>query len=1067
MQTEFFLFRGLRPQIPKKYGYILVIIMMLAGQIPIFAANNEVNVTSVQQQRATIAGTVTDQDGEPLPGVSVVIKGTTSGVISDVNGNFSIPISDENAVLTFQYIGFVTQEIAVKGQQSLSITMREDTRQIDEVVVVGYGTQKKITLTGSVVAINNEELMLTKNTNTQNMLTGKLPGLRVIQKTSEPGQFNNQFDIRGFGDPLFVVDGVPRGDFSRMDPNDIESVSILKDASAAIYGLRAANGVVLITTKSGLKQKASIEYSAYYGVQTPAEILQPINAWDRALLFNETTMRRVDSPTKTYDDAYFQALANGEMPDTDWYSEILRNTAPQQQHNVSIRGGSDNVDYFVNLGYNDQGGFFRTNSANYERYNLRSNLNIAIIDNLKASIRLNYITDQTNRQRYDSWTIFKALWRSKPTDPVYANDTAPYYNHPTSGDIENVVPLIHPEMSGEVNNKKQILQSNLQLNYQMPFIKGLSANFLFSYDKTTDDNSDFRKAFDEYTYNSANDSYAVYTRNAPTQLTRRYFTSNSHLWNLSLNYGNTFANSHNVAALLLYEESYSQDYDITASRFFSMPIPYLFAGDTENQSGDGSGLSERANKALVGRLNYDFLSKYLFEFSFRYDGSSRFPKDKQWGFFPSVQLGYRISEESFIKNNLTFVDNLKIRGSWGQLGDDSASSFQFIEGFDYPASGGNRNRNNGYVFGNSFINALGFRKAPNPNITWYTSTTKNIGLDADLWNGLLGFSLDLFQRDRDGLLATPQVVIPGTFGAEISDANLNGDRTKGFELELRHRRNFTKDFGYHATGFVSLTRTMRTKIVQPSRNNSYDYWRNNLEKRYLDIWFGHESAGVYQSWEDIANSIYANSGTLPGDPIYVDWNGDGVIDNSDYHPIATTVNPGNDFQDQRNYPLMNFALNLGAQYKWLDLVVHLQGSAMAYVSYGEQLLEPLAWDGNALAILFDRWHPVDPDIDPYNPAAQWASGRYPYGKTRADRNSEFNIQNGAYLRMKNVELGYTVPKNVVMNKLKVNNLRLFVNAYNLLTFTKVIGLDPEKPTETYGYMYPLNRTFNFGGTIKF
>ena len=264
-----------------------------------------------------------------------------------------------------------------------------------------------------------------------------------------------------------------------------------------------------------------------------------------------------------------------------------------------------------------------------------------------------------------------------------------------------------------------------------------------------------------------------------------------------------------------------------------------------------------------------------------------------------------------------------------------------------------------------------------------------------------------------------------------------------------------------------MTRSLLTKKVQPDRQNSYDYWRNNQVGRYQDIWFGKEAAGSYQSYEEIANSIYANAGTLPGDPIYMDWNGDGTIDENDNHPIATTIEPGKSFQDQRNYPLMNFGLTLGGEYKGIDLSLQFQGSAMSYVSYGEQLLEPLAWDGNALPILFDRWHPVNPDVDPYNPSTQWISGRYPYGKTRAESNSEFNIQNGAYVRLKNIELGYTIPKNVVADKLKISRLRLFINTYNLFTITEVKGLDPERPTELYGYMYPLNRTFNFGGTITF
>ena len=1040
-----------------KRSWLCMMAMLLFAVFPVFAQNT------------TVKGKVVDDTGEPIIGVNITVVGNKSlGAITNLDGNFTLSVP-ANATLDISFIGYKTQTIKLNGKTSLHIVLKEDAEQLDEVVVIGYGTQKKATLTGAVAAISNEELTLTKNVNTQNMLTGKLPGLRVIQKTSEPGEFTNQFDIRGLGSPLFIVDGVPRNDFPRMDANDIESISTLKDASAAIYGVRAANGVVLVTTKSGKVQKAAIEYTGYYGIQTPAEILDPIGAYDRALLFNETTMRSTTNPTKTYDAQQLQDILDGKVPDTDWYGAILRNTAPQQQHNISIRGGNKTVDYYVNVGYNNQGSFFQTNSSKYERYNVRTNLNFNVIDHLKASVRLNYIQDRTRRQNIDTWQIFSKLWRSKPTDPIFANNTAPYYNHPTSGDIENVVPLIHPELSGHKDNKKDIFQSNFSLNYDFPFVKGLSANFMFSYDKTFNDNSNFQKEYNEYTYNEVSDSYDVYTRRSPTSLNRHYDTGFSRLWNASLNFERTFIDVHHVNAMLLYEESYSQDYNLEASRYFSIPIPYLFAGDSENQVGTGSGLNERANKALVGRLQYEYGGKYLANFSFRYDGSSLFPKGKQWGFFPSIELGYRISEEAFIKDNLSWLDNLKIRGSWGRLGDDSAGKFQFIEGFDYPSGGRNYNNPPGYVFGSSFVNGLGFRNAPNMDITWFTATMKNIGLDADMWNGLLGFSFDVFQRDRDGLLDTPSIVVPGTFGTGLSQANLNADRTKGFELELRHRNSVNRNFSYNATGFVSMTRSMLTKKVQPSRSNSYDYWRNNVVGRYNDIWWGKEAAGSYQNYDEIANSIYSNSGTLPGDPIYEDWNGDGVIDSNDDHPIATTVKDGdnNDFQNKRNYPLMNFALTLGAQYKWFDISVQFQGSAMSYVSYGEQLYEPLAWDGNALPVLFDRWHPVDPDVDPYNPTTQWISGRYPYGKMRAEVDSKFNIQNGAYVRLKNMEVGFTVPKNIVTDKLKINNIRLFVNAYNLFTITGVEGLDPERPTELYGYMYPLNRTFNFGGTIKF
>lgn len=1036
--------------------------MLLSVASPVFAQNAK-----------NISGVVKDENGEPIIGATVRVAGSkTTGTVTGVDGDFKLSVP-ASGTLEISYVGYLTKKVKINSSSTYKIDMQEDSQSLNDVVVVGYGTQKKATITGSVAAVTGEEIATTKSNNIQNMLTGKLPGVRNIQKTSEPGQFTNQFDIRGLGSPLIVVDGVPRGDMPRMDPNDIESISVLKDASAAIYGVRAANGVVLITTKKGENGKAKIEYTGYYGIQTPAEKIKILGARDRAILYNETTMRSLSNPVLTYNDDYFEKLASGEMYDTDWYSAMLKDTAPQQQHNISMSGGTDRVNYYLNFGYNDQGSFFRTNSANYHRYNLRSNIEAKITKDLKASVKLNMITDETNRQYMSTWEVFKMLYRSLPTDPIYANNTAPYYYHP---DTEfNVAGVIDTDLSGFVKYKKNIFQSNMDFEYTVPFVKGLKVRGMFSYDKTYNDNTDYRKEYNEYRYNAVTESYDVAsTRNSKTQLKRTYSTSYSTLWNAQVSYDNTFAEKHHVGAMVLYEESYSQGYDFSASRYFEIPIPYLFAGNTENQEGTGSGLSENASKAFVGRFNYDYEGKYIGEFSFRYDGSSKFPKGKQWGFFPSALLAYRISEESFIKDNaaLSFINNLKLRGSWGRLGDDSASAFQFIEGYDYPQSNGNRiNLPKGTVFGDTFVNALGFRNAPNMDLTWYTATMINLGIDADFWNGLFGFSVDFFKRDRDGLLSTPSVLVPGTFGAGISQANMNADQTKGFEIALRHH-NRINQFQYNVNASIQMTRSMMTKAQMPDRSNSYDYWRNNYVNRYNDIWFGKGANGTFKSYEEIANSIYAGAATLPGDPIYEDWNGDGVIDDMDKHPIATTTSssaglPGTDLNSVRNYPLMNFSLSLGGKWKCIDFDMLFQGSAMSYVGFGGMLLTPLQWDGNAVDYLFDRWHPVDPKADPYDPSNQWVSGWYPYGKTRAEETSAFNIQNGAYLRLKSLEVGFTVPKNIVCNILGVQNIRLFVNAYNLFTITGVRGVDPEKSSETYGLLYPLNRTFNFGGTITF
>jgi hypothetical protein len=359
------------------------------------------------------------------------------------------------------------------------------------------------------------------------------------------------------------------------------------------------------------------------------------------------------------------------------------------------------------------------------------------------------------------------------------------------------------------------------------------------------------------------------------------------------------------------------------------------------------------------------------------------------------------------------------------------------------------------MFDGSYTNALGFRAAPNPNITWYTVNTFDVGVDADFRNGKLGLTFDYFSRERDGLLANRLISIPGTFGSTMPQENLNGDQTNGVEFELRHR-NKIGEFNYNVAGNVAITRTKRLYVERANSGNSYDNWRNNQTNRYNDIWFGYGSAGRYTSYEEIAGSdIFTNITTLPGDYKYKDWNEDGIIDGNDKYPIATT-----------SYPLLNFGMNIGVQYKNFDLTMLFQGASMYYIGMGEALRQPLMWDGNALSYFMDRWHPVDPKIDPYNPANEWASGEYAYGAQPADADSEFGMQNGTYIRLKNIELGYTIPENV-LNKVNIKKARLFVNGYNLLTLTGVKGIDPEHPEDLNGYMYPLNQTLNFGAEITF
>lgn len=1049
---------------------------LLRNSVAWFCMLMLLSVTSVYAQEKSISGTVKDESGEAIIGANVKLAGGTSGTITDMDGNFKLNVPIKGT-LEISFIGYITKKVVITTATTYDIVLKEDSKTLDEVVVVGYGTQKKATLTGAVSAIDNEQLQLTKTQDTKNMLTGKIPGVRVTQNTSEPGEFGyGNFDIRGYGgSPLIVVDGVPRGNFERIDPNEVESISVLKDASAAIYGVRAANGVILVTTKKGDKGgKAKIEYSMYYGIQTPAEVLRPVGAIERMTLFNEKSMRNLTNPQLTYKDEHFAPYLNGEKVSTDWYDAVMSSSAPQQQHNVSISGGSDKVDYFVNFGYMDQKGFLKSDDLDYHRYNVRSNINAQITKQLKLSARLAATIDQRERPYQNTWEIFKNLWRSVPDESIYANNNPAYIARPGS-DIQNPVAAMDSDISGYRKNGNKILSSTFEAEYTIPWVKGLKLKGLFSYDNTIADNSTWRKSYDAYTYDAVTNTYNVAgSYNSPTNLERYYGNSWSRLWQASVNYDNTFG-GHHVSGLLLWEEGYSKGDNISAARNFSIPLPYLFAGDDTDQVGiaNANGLTETASQSLVGKFNYDYKGKYIAEFSFRYDGSSKFPSNSRWGFFPSASVGWRMSEEAFIKDNLEFIDNLKLRASYGKMGDDSAAEYQFITGYNYPNTEGGTNGKypKGYLFGGNVINSLGFSSVANPDITWYTVKTLNVGIDADLWNGLLGVTFEVFQRDRDGLLATRISSIPGSFGAAMPQVNLNSDRSKGIEFELRHN-NRIGEFTYNVSANMSYTRTMNRYVEQNPSGNSFANWQNrNNTNRYNDIWFGYGAAGRYGSYDDIAHSsVFTGNSTLPGDYIYEDWNGDGTIDDMDKHPIATTLSANgtnfNDFQNKRNYPLMNFGLTLGGAWRGIDLSLTFQGAAKSYIAYGEQLSAPLQFNGNALERFMDRWHPADATKDPYDPSNTWISGYYAYGGITPDNNSRFLIQKGDYLRLKTLEVGYTLPKQW-LSWAGVQNLRIYMNAYNLLTITGVEGVDPEKPADLYGYMYPLNRTYNFGASITF
>lgn len=1029
----------------------------------------------VSAQLRTVTGTVVDGTGEAVIGANIRVEGDrTRGTITDIDGNFKIEAAlKEKLIISF--IGY-KDAVVVASTNKLNITLKDDNEMLEEVVVVGYGTQKKATLTGAVSAVNSKEIAVTKNENVVNMLSGKIPGVRISQRSSQPGEFDNAIDIRGMGEPLIVVDGIPRDKdyFSRMDANEIESVSVLKDASAAIYGVRAANGVILVTTKRGetADGKFDITFSANYGWQQFLYVPETADAVTHMLLINEKTYNTTQTqnfflrqaPTYSY-DRIFEYSRNGRKG-TNWTKELFNDNVPQQQYNVSVNGGSEKVKYFFNLGYLKQEGAYKFNSLNYDRWNFRSNVDAKITNRLKASVQLSGYMDEKNQPFTDIWSVYKKAWTYRPTSDAYidGDHSLPAYDSEML-EPENPVAAINSSLSGFRREKRNNFNGSLALTYDIPGVKGLQAKAFYSYDYYTTNNTYYNRAYKLYSKN-ADGTMTTYDRHADAYLKRQTDPSYGTVMQLSLNYDKKFGD-HNINVLALFEEQYNQWENFYAQRSMLLDGEYLLYGENEGQIGKMDGAGDKTRRAFVGRMNYDYKGRYMVDFSLRYDGSSSFPRDSRWGLFPAVSVGWRASEETFIKNLVPFMSNLKIRASYGRMGDDGGASTYPQTAIAYQLDTDGKI---GYIYNGTFITGVSATAIPNPNLTWYTSDTYNAGIDFDLWNGKLSGTLEVYKRKRKGLLATSSAVIPGTVGASLPQENLESDQTYGWEISLGHRNNIA-GVSYWVNGQISATKNRWDYHLDGQAGNSMENWyRNDVSGRNKDIWFTYEEGGRFTNYDQIRyhNTTGANFGqsTLPGDYWYKDWNGDGVVNDNDRHPMATY-----------NLPVFNYGITMGAEWKGIDLSMNWQGAAGVYNSYDEVFTEVGPFNGGAvLDIYTDRWHTVNATDDPWNPNTQWVSGLYP-ATGHSFSTGSTGIKNTSYIRLKTLELGYTLPKTWLV-KAGIKNLRIYVNAYNLLTFTGLDNIDPERPGRQGGannnrdegilfYNYPVNRTFNIGATLKF
>ncbi len=810
----------------------LLILMSVQVSAKISESGAQSQIESLQQK--SITGTVTDNTGKPVPGVTVLVKGTTNGITTDNNGKYTLSNVESNSVISFSFVGMVTVESKVGNKNVIDTVMIDDSISLDEVVAVGYGTQKRATLTGSVASVGNKELTVTKNESVVNMLTGKLPGVRVVQKSSAPGAYNTTIDIRGMGTPLFVVDGVTRDQayFARMDPQEIESISVLKDGSAAIYGLRAANGVMLITTKSGTSQngKVDITYSGSYSAQQFLNVPRGVNAQDYMTLRNEDVFQNFNNnylvrQNPVFTQAEMQPYIDGK-PSYNWMDAVFNSTTPQQQHNVSINGGSDKLRYFMSLSYASQEGSYKGGGYSDDRWNFRSTVNAQITTRLKAKASIGAVLDETNQPNGTGWNTYKETWLLRPDAPIYANDNPLYLNGDASvlNNGNNMLAQVLTDKVGYNISNTRRLNGTLELNYDIPGIKGLSARGMYDYSMSLPDNTQYKSTYNLFVYNPGTEVYTPSPQHSPSTIQRSANFNFDTDMQLGFYYNNRFGR-HNVNSFLIFEEGYSSWDSFSAYRELLIASEYLFAGEDLNQRAEGGLPGDRLSQSVIGSLTYDFSGKYLFDFKFRYDGSSRFPDGSRWGFFPSVSAGWRISEESFIKDNLPVISNLKLRASFGEMGDDGSAK-------NYPPTLGYGLTNNAsWVFNNVLSGGVQAQDIPNPNLTWYQIKMYNVALDFGILKNKLNGSFELYKRDRTGLLATSSSVVPGTVGAPLPQENLNSDRNFGWELSLDYR-NRIRDFSYNIGAQISSTRSMRTDWLEGVANNQYDYWRNRTSGRY-------------------------------------------------------------------------------------------------------------------------------------------------------------------------------------------------------------------------------------------
>lgn len=995
----------------KIFNKLLVLILML---LPVVLQAQNVNVT----------GLIVDEADEPLPGVSILIEGTTRGTTTDLDGKFVLSAANGNK-LKISYIGYMPITVQVKGTSPLRIKMEPDTEMLDEVVVVGYGQQKKASVVGAISLVSTKELKQSPTANVTNALSGKLPGLITVQTSGEPGADMANLYIRGIStfagsqNPLILVDGVER-DFKNMNVQEIESISILKDASAtAVYGVRGANGVVLVTTKRGEEGKPHVSLNADFGFQSPTRMFEMVDSYEMAVLTNEYNVNNGNNPIYSQEElnAYRFGTDPYNYPNTNWADELLKKSAPQQQYNISISGGNDKARYFVMVGVLNQGGLYKFANYNpdfntgisYQKYNFRTNADFVISSVLSTKVNLAGVMGMKHQPKQSAEDVFDRIRVSNPNRAPVKNPDGTW----ATREKQSFNPIAEVLDGGYSESKETAITATIGMKADVgKWVKGLSANIDFSFDFNNSYKQNRTRGNDFWQFNEDGSYTRLYDGSKLGYGDELSIYNTRYNLEPSVSYTNTFNKDHEVSGLLLYNQS-------------------------EYLKKDGNSLNRLPYRRMgvVGRVTYGYKSKYLAEFNAGYNGSENFAPGNRFGFFPAASVGWVSSGESFWNSKL--ISYLKLRASCGLVGNDQIGGDRYLYMSLYKDDSG---ANFGYP-NKAGTSGLAELRMGNDQLTWEKATKYNVGVDTKFFQDKLSLTLDAFYEYRKDILTTLSTV-PTIYGFSSIVTNDGAVSNRGFEADLMWRGRIGNDFFYNIGGNMSYARNRIEEIPEAPQKYDYKYQKGNK----IGQPYGRIALGLFQSEEEILQSANQQNPVKPGDIKYMDVNGDGIIDDNDQYPIGFG-----------QVPELFFSGTIGFSWKGLDFACMFQGAANSTYNFLSGQNMPF-WNENntPLKVWTDRWTPENRDAI-YPRMAESNNNRH---------GSSFWQIDNKYLRLKNAEIGYTLPKKLT-GKVGLDILRLYVNGVNLFTWDNIKVYDPENYVNGSGRAYPMMRVVNFGANITF